>query len=191
MLQTNFYPFPILTTERLVLRQLNPDDDNEIFALRSDDRVNKFLDRQKCTTLEEAREFIDKINNGITNNENVYWGITFNNDNKVIGTICFWNISKENYRAETGFELHPDFQGKGIMHEALSKIIEFGFSVLQLKSIEGWTHARNLSSMKILEKNNFKRDRDAENKNKGKEELVNMVIYSLDKKSFEEASLEK
>ena len=191
MLQTNFYPFPALTTERLVLRQLNHGDDNEIFAIRSDDRVNKFLDRQKCTTIEEAREFIDKINNGISNNESVYWGITFKNDNKLIGTICFWNISREDYKAETGFELHPDFQGKGIMHEALSKIIQYGFSVLGLRSIEGWTHARNLSSMKILEKNNFKRDTDAENANKGKEELTNMVIYSLDRKSFEEANPRK
>src|SRR5687768_3101763 len=188
MLQLNFNPFPDLTTERLVLRQLNPGDDNEIFAIRSDDRVNKFLDRPKCTTIEEAREFIDKINNNIKNNDCIYWGINFKNDNKLIGTICFWNISKEEYKAETGFELHPDFQGRGIMHEALSKIIQYGFSVLQLKSIEGWTNARNISSMKILEKNNFKRDMDAENKNKGNEELVNMVIYSLDKKSFEEAS---
>ena len=191
MLQTNFHPFTELTTERLVLRQLNPGDDNEIFAIRSDDRVNKFLDRPKCTTIEEAREFIDKINNSINNNESFYWGITFRNDNKLIGTICFWNISRENYKAEIGFELHPDFQGKGIMHEALSKIIQFGFSVLQLKSIEGWTHVNNLSSMKILEKNNFKRDMDAENKNKGKEELVNMLIYSLDKKIFEKASSQK
>ena len=187
MLQLNFHPFPNLTTERLVLRQLNPGDDNEIFALRSDDRVNKFLDRSKCATIEDAREFIDKINNGITNNESVYWGITLKNDNKVIGTICFWNISKKYYKAEAGFELHPDFQGKGIMHEALSKIIQFGFSFMRLKSIEGWTHGRNINSIKILEKNNFKRDTDAENKNRGKEELVNMVIYSLSKKSFEDA----
>ena len=188
MLQLNFHPFPNLTTERLVLRQLNHGDDNEIFSIRSDDRVNKFLDRPKCTTIEEAREFIEKINNGINNNDSIYWVITFKNDNKLIGTICFWNISKEHYKAETGFELHPDFQGKGIMQEALSKIIQFGFSVLQLKMIEGWTNTGNIRSMKILEKNNFKRDTDAENKNKGKEELVNMVIYSLDKRSFEKAS---
>jgi len=187
MLKINFNPFPDLTTERLVLRQIKPEDDNEIFAIRSDDRVNKFLERPKCTTIEEARLFIDKINNGISNNEWVYWGITLRNDNKIIGTICFWNISKENYSAEAGFELHPDFQGKGIMQEALSKIIQFGLSVMRLKLIEGWTNGHNLNSIKILEKNNFKRDMDAENKHSGKEELVNMVIYSLDKKSFKDA----
>lgn len=189
MLQTNFHPFPEVTTERLLLRQLNPGDDNEIFAIRSDDRVNKFLDRPKCTSIEEARAFIDKINNGIKNNESVYWGITFKNDNKIIGTICFWNITKNEYKAEVGFELHPDFQGKGIMQEALSNIIHYGFSDLRLKLIEGWANARNLSSIKILEKNNFKRDIDAENKNKDKEGLIDMVIYSLDKKRFEKAGL--
>jgi len=184
MLQLNFKPFPNLITERLELRQIKPEDDNEIFSIRSDERVNKFLDRPKCVTIEDAREFIDKINNGISNNEWVYWGITLKNDNKIIGTICFWNISKENYSAEAGFELHPDFQGKGIMQEALSKIIQFGFSAMRLETIEGWTNGRNYSSIKILEKNNFRRDADAENKNKGKEELANMVIYSLSKKSI-------
>lgn len=182
MLQTNFNPFPLLTTERLVLRQVKPEDDNEIFAIRSDERVNEFLDRPKCTSIEEARAFIDKISTG-----SFYWGITFKNDKKIIGTICFWNITKNEYKAEVGFELHPDFQGKGIMQEALSKIIQFGFSDIGLKLIEGWTTARNLHSIKILEKNNFKRDTDAEDKYREKEELGNMVIFSLDKKSFENA----
>ena len=42
----DFTPFPVLKTQRLTLRQLINDDDKEIYALRSDDHVNKYLDRK-------------------------------------------------------------------------------------------------------------------------------------------------
>src|SRR5437868_13096004 len=121
MLNLNFTPFPNLITERLFLRQLKIEDANEIFTLRSSDEVNRFLDRPKATTIDEARQFINKINDGINKNESVYWAITFKNDSKLIGTICYWNISKENDRAEIGYELQPRYQGKGIMQEAILK----------------------------------------------------------------------
>ncbi|NUO00640.1 MAG: GNAT family N-acetyltransferase [Saprospiraceae bacterium] len=54
-------PFPILTTERLTLRPLLPDDEQGIFALRSDREINKYLARQPARTIEEARNFINKL----------------------------------------------------------------------------------------------------------------------------------
>ena len=58
----NFTPFPGLTTERLNLRQMKIQDENEIFALRSDERVQEFLDRPKAKIIDDARKFIEKIN---------------------------------------------------------------------------------------------------------------------------------
>ena len=119
--------FPILTTERLILRQLEIQDEQEIFFLRSDERVNKWLVAPIAQNVDEARIFINKINCGINNNEWAYWAITLKNNNKLIGTICFWNISIEENKAEIGYVLHPHFQGKGIMQEAIHKVIEYGF----------------------------------------------------------------
>ncbi len=124
----NFTPFPNLTTERLILRQVNIQDADEIFALRSDERVNEFLDRPKAKIIDDARKFIEKINDQIAKNKVIYWAITLKNDNKVIGTICYWNISTEHSKAEIGYELHPDFQGKGIMQEAIIKVIDYGWA---------------------------------------------------------------
>ena len=52
MLNLNFTPFPNLTTERLALRHLNLNDANDISVLRSDSRVNEFIDRPGSTTIE-------------------------------------------------------------------------------------------------------------------------------------------
>ena len=147
--------FSILTTERLILRQLEIQDEQEIFFLRSDERVNKWLVAPIAQSVEEARVFINKINSGINNNEWAYWAITLKNNNKLIGTICFWNISIEENKAEIGYVLHPDFHGQGIMQEAVQKVIEYGFEKIKLRSIEAILNPDNLKSIELLKRNGF------------------------------------
>jgi [ribosomal protein S5]-alanine N-acetyltransferase len=62
MLHINFTPFPNLATERLVLRKLTIKDAKEIMLLRSNEQVNKFIERTKSIDLNEAKKFIKKIN---------------------------------------------------------------------------------------------------------------------------------
>ena len=59
MIETNFTPFPILTTDRLVLRQLEATDDKDIFSHRSDDRVNTYLEDFRHTSIEQTQAFIE------------------------------------------------------------------------------------------------------------------------------------
>lgn len=96
---------------------------------------------------------------------------------KLIGTICLWNINQENYSAEIGYELHPEWQGKGIMKEALSKIIDYGFQKMKLKEIEAFTNPLNDSSTRLLEKNNFKKKSILSPTNDGL--IVKELVYSL------------
>ena len=74
----------------------------------------------------------------------------------MIGSICLWNFSEDQKTAEIGYDLSPDYQGKGIMHESLCRIIEFGFQNLNLEFIEAFTHYKNEPSKKLLENNGFK-----------------------------------
>jgi len=153
----NFSPFPLLETATLVLRQLETADVDDIFLLRSDERVNKYLDRPETKSKEEARLFIDKINTGIADNESVYWAITEKGQRRLIGTACLWNFRKDEEVAEIGYELYLDFQGRGIMLEALTTVIEYAFKTLELKTIDAYTDPANTGSTKLLEKFSFKR----------------------------------
>ena len=171
-----FTPFPILKTKRLIFRQLKETDSKEIFFLRSDKQVNKFIDRPKQNSINEASKFISKINNGIKQDDLIYWAITLIGSSKLIGTICLWNISKDKKYAELGYELNPKFHGKGIMGEALKHILDFGFEKIGLKKVEAFTHKDNSKSNTLLLKNNFKHDvgrTDKDNKNN--------IIFSITK----------
>ncbi len=158
----NFTPFPVLKTGRLTLRQLRSSDDKEIFDLRSNDNVNKYLDRKPSKSIDDAKNFIKTINENIQRNDSIYWAITLNGTDKLIGTICLFDFSEDHSKVEIGYELLPDFQGKGIMQEATSKVIYFGFQHVGLNSIEAYTHSENQGSTRLLEKLNFKRDNAAD-----------------------------
>ena len=132
-----------------------PADEQEIFALRSSDEINKYLDRPKANTLDEARNFITKIINGIAKNESIFWVVTPKDESKLLGTICLWKISKEEAKAEIGYELLPENHGKGIMQEVIPRVLQFGFEEIKLEMIEAELSPRNLKSVWLLEKNNF------------------------------------
>lgn len=177
-----FLTLPNLTTKRLALRQLLPEDDRDLYALRSDDRVNQFIDRPKPASIEEVQAFIQNLNAGVRQREWMYWVIARRTDFRLIGTICLWNIVVETSTAEIGYELIPEAQGQGFMQEALEEVVAFGFQAMNLKKIEAWTHPANTASIRLLEKTGFKVDEQVKAgkpKNTGEQELV---TFSLERR---------
>jgi ribosomal-protein-alanine N-acetyltransferase len=59
------------------------------------------------------------------------------------------------YRAEIGYVLHPQHQGKGLMTEAMKAVIHYAFEVMQLHSIEANINPLNIASKQVLLKNGF------------------------------------
>jgi len=145
-------PFPVLASERLVLRQLAMQDAAAMFSLRSDDRVNRYIGRPKQTKIAEAEAFIHEI----TQNRLLYWAICTKDSTDLIGTICLWNFSEDKTSAEAGYELLPDFQGQGFMDEALKRIIAYSFEEISLQALCAFTHPENEASKRLLERNGFK-----------------------------------
>lgn len=173
MLNGTFTPFPILTTERLTLRQLVINDEQEIFTLRSDSEINKYLDRQISNTIDDARDFINKINEKINKSESLYWAITLSDKNILVGTICLFSFSDENDKCEIGYELLTNFQGQGIMKEAVEKIIDYAFNTIKVQKIEAFFHRDNQRSIKLLEKFSFRNSNEPDKTN------PNLICYHL------------
>lgn len=175
MLNKTFTPFPILTTKRLTLRQLVNEDEQAIFTLRSDTEINKYLDRQISNTIDDARDFINKINENISKGDSLYWAITLSGKNILVGTICLFGFSDDNYKCEIGYELLTNFQGQGIMKEAVEKVIDYAFNTVKVKEIEAFLHRENQSSIKLLEKFAFK------NSNQPDKTNPDLICYHLTK----------
>jgi ribosomal-protein-alanine N-acetyltransferase len=173
MNESKYWQFPVLSTKHFTLRQLSTEDKVEIFILRSDERVLKYLDIQKAEKIEDAIIFIDKILNGNNFEDWIYWGISEKGSSKLIGTICLWNFSVDKSKADIGFALLPEYQGQGIMQEVIPVVLDYGFTQINLKSIKGEAAADNIKSIKLMEKFGFKFEK----------EIDNMVLYTLSAKN--------
>lgn len=158
MLNINFTPFHNLETERLLLRRVDNNDLREVFALRSNPETMKYIPRPLVTTDEEALAHIAMIESKIESNEGINWAITYKGDPKLIGIIGHYRIKPEHYRAEIGYMILPEFNGMGIVTEAVQEVVKYGFEVMKLHSIEAVIDPDNLGSAKVLEKNNFKKE---------------------------------
>jgi [ribosomal protein S5]-alanine N-acetyltransferase len=158
MLQLSFTPFPELTTTRIRLRRVETTDVDEIFFLRSDERVLKYIGKEPAVSKDEVVRFIEGIHEQIASGDSILWGISLKEERQLIGTICLWNIQKQHYRGEIGYILHPDYQRKGIMQEAISAVIGYGFDRMKLHSIAAHVSPNNDGSIKLLERNGFTRE---------------------------------
>ena len=172
----SFDPFPELQTSRLQLRSFSEEDYAQVFFLRSDKEVNKYIKRVYPKKIEEAIAFVNKVQSSMKNGENVNWAICQKEDPKMMGSICLWNFSSDHKTGEVGYDLHPDYQNMGYMNEAMKAVLRFGFEELQLDHIKAYTHHSNESSKKLLKNNGFvvlPDEKDVDNKDN--------IILSLSK----------
>jgi ribosomal-protein-alanine N-acetyltransferase len=179
MLQFNFSPFPVLITDRLVLRQMQMLDAPELFHLRSDKEVMKYIGKPQAASVAEVSTLIETINKGIAANEDIAWAITLKNDSRLIGYIGFWQTNKMHHFSEVGYMLHPDCQGKGLMQEALKVVLEYGFHTMRLHSVQANVDPLNTASIKLLERKGFVREAHFKENYYFNGNFIDSVIYSL------------
>jgi ribosomal-protein-alanine N-acetyltransferase len=177
IVKERFTPFPVLDTERLVLRQLQLTDTEEIFRLRTDREVNRYIPRAPFLHKDDAFAFVLKINEGISNNQWIYWGIRSQHKQKLMGTICLWNFTADGV-ADVGYEMLPEFCNQGFMMEALVCVIEYATRKLKLTRLEAHTFVNNKRSTQLLVKSGFQIIVEPEQNLE-----YNEVLYYLDLKS--------
>jgi ribosomal-protein-alanine N-acetyltransferase len=184
MTNTDPGSFPVLSTERLRLRQLQTSDDRDLYQFRSHPEVGRYLSRPLEESIAGCRDFIENISEGIRKREWYYWGLSLPDD-RVIGTICLWNLWLKDGVAEIGYELHPDFQKKGLMQEALGAVLDFAFQKLQLRQIEAYLQVGNHPSIRLLERNGFRFLKKVGEEEKFAEETAfQLIAYRLEREEW-------
>lgn len=179
MLTLNFNPFHDLETERLLLRRVDNNDYKEVLALRSNPETMKYIPRPLLKNEEEAFAHIAMIENKIINKEGINWAITIKDDHRLIGIIGHYRIQVENYRAEIGYMILPEFNGQGIVTEAVKEVVKYGFDIMKLHSIEAVIDPDNIASAKVLEKNGFVKEAHFKENEFHEGHFYDSVIYSI------------
>lgn len=178
MLTINFHPFPVLATERLWLKQIVMEDADQLLKLRSDKSVMKYIPRKPAESIEDALQLIVHFDGVIHHNDKITWGLYLKETDELIGTIGYVTIYKDDFRAEIGYLLRPDHQGKGLMTEALQAVVGFGFNTLNFHTIEAIVHPDNKPSAKILKSNQFIKEAYLKESQFFNGKFIDSIIYS-------------
>nr|WP_314590503.1 GNAT family N-acetyltransferase [Paenibacillus terrigena] len=160
--------YPNIETERLFMRELTLDDVEAVYRHFSYLEVTKFMDIEVCKDLREAEEIIAFH----INDSGCRYGLFNKENNELVGTCGFhcWSTEDQETKAEIGFDLSPDYWGRGLMQEALMKVLRMGFNLMNLDYIEASTEVDNIKSQKLLTKMGFNQENELKD---------NLVYFTL------------
>lgn len=150
--------FPVLETERLILRQLTPNDAPDLFEYFSQEEVMEYYDLEAFQTLDDAQRIIQHFNGEFERGKGFRWALELKSEKKVIGTCGYHNWHREHFRAEIGYELNPLFWRQSYMKEAILPILTFGFESMRLHRVDAFIDPNNISSEKLLTSINFQEE---------------------------------
>jgi len=147
--------FPVLETERIELVQIGKQYAAPFLDIMSRDNVTKYYGMDSLVNPEEAERIIDSFQTTFELNRGIRWGIVLKENGRFAGTIGLNNLNLRGKKAEVGYELHPDYWGKGLVREASAAVLEYAFTKLDLFRIGAVTFPENTVSSGLLKKLGF------------------------------------
>ena len=148
--------FPVLETERFLLRRMSVDDAHEVFRLFSDAEVTKDMGIEPLTDAMQAERLILFMNDLYEKNQAFRWGIVKKDDNALIGTCGFngWEMNR-GARGEIAYDLSKRYWRRGYMTEVVRAVLRFGFETAGLHRIEAFTNVDAEPSIGFLRRLGF------------------------------------
>ena len=141
-----------LTTERLVLRAAQDGDLEPLFAVYSNPLAMKYWSNAPHESPEDTRPSFEKLS---LPGERMYFVIEY--EGSVIGTAGIHEGD------EIGFILHPDNWRKGLMREAVQRIIAHAWATTDFDQITADADPENAASVGFLTALGFKETGRAKN----------------------------
>jgi len=150
---------PVIETERLILRPLDPEDYLAAFEWCGDSRVNKFMLYPLYTKAEDVRSWLESINH--SDPDSYEYGFVEKETGMLIGSgglyyhqdIDVWGV---------GYNIRYDRWGKGLTAEAEKAIIDYVKTVRTVREIQGEFAVENCGSGRVMEKLGLSFLRDSE-----------------------------
>jgi ribosomal-protein-alanine N-acetyltransferase len=170
--------FPVIHTDRLLLREIMPDDIHHIYAGLSHADVIQYYG-VSYDSLESTQAQMEWFKNLRSEGTGLWWAVCDQNNNTFYGATGFNNINRNDNSAELGFWLLPEHWGNGYIPEAVRAIIPHGFGELRLAIIEALVETENNNSIAVLKKLRFHHtatDIDCEIKNGRAISLMKFVL---------------
>lgn len=169
--------FPVLKTDRLLLRQIHHADQGKIFEGLSHPEVTKFYGIS-FESYNETRAQMDWFSYLEKTRTGLWWAVCSADNSIFYGAGGFNNIDAAGKKAEAGFWLLPEFWRKGILKEALPVMIEYGFKNLGLSRVEGFVDSAHTACKNALHNLKFRYEKTVASRLKSGK-FINIDVFSF------------
>lgn len=139
-------------TERLLLRRITRNDEDDIFEYASNPEVARYMSWSAHRTIEDTRDFLNYLDDVESERLQIDRGIVLKETNKLVGTIAFVTLDFSLCIAELGYCLSNQYWGKGIIVEAANAMIQAAVKYLNIHRIEAECEIDNFKSERVMQK---------------------------------------
>lgn len=146
---------PTLRTPRLDLRSLTTADRADLFAIYGDADVMAFTNDPAFPDLSYVDQMLASVARLFAERASLEWGVSLRAEGRIIGTCGLHSFDAEQQCAEIGCILGRAYWGQGLMREALSTVIDFGFDRFGLQTIKADIDAPNVRSLVLFQRLGF------------------------------------
>ncbi len=176
--------FEYLETNRMRLRKIGPKEITYFFTHLCEPEIKKEMGLQTdAEFLKEKNRFkygIESFNRTARN-----FQLMDKNTGLIIGFCGFHNWCLDHKRAEIGYVMNlEEFKNKGLMKEALKRVIRHGFEEMDLHRMEACIGPENTYSKKLIQANNFSKEGYLREHYHRDNKIYDSEIYSLLKKEW-------
>ena len=147
----------ILNTKNSTLRALEPEDLEFLYAIENNESIWEVSHTQTPFSKYVLKQYLEHAHLDIFEAKQVRLIIEEKSTKKQIGMIDLFDFNPQHKRAGVGILIHPDFQKNGFASEALSLLISYAFSRLNLHQLYANIAADNSKSISLFTKHNFKK----------------------------------
>jgi ribosomal-protein-alanine N-acetyltransferase len=141
-----------------VLRSISSSDLDAYHTLFTTTATTAVIERRSQASWGDSKGRLNRTLARQAAGELMIWAITDGADRPMLGFVGLCRFDRPHRRAEVCYELRPEYWGKGLVTEAIIRLVCHAFDQLGLHRIEGHTDPNNLKSVRVLERTGFVRE---------------------------------
>lgn len=140
-----------IKTDRLLLVPVAAEHLDDLLLVNGDEQVTHFLPYETWSGRSDAEAWLARMNLLSQAGSCRQLVVQQREDDRVIGSLLFFDFDENSRRLEIGYALGREFWGKGLMSEAVRGACSYAFSEWGIRRIEAEVNVANTASCKLLE----------------------------------------
>ena len=168
-----------IESERLLVRLVAESDLPALLEVNASDEVTALLPYARWQSMADAEAWLGRMTAIQATGLALQFVVVDKPSARAIGTSLLFRYEEGSARAELGYALGRAHWGRGLMHEALTALVDCAFGTMGLRRLEAEVDTRNRPSARLLARLGFTQEGLLRQRWVTKGEAKDMEMYGL------------